>query len=518
MSGDAVLDGLLEVFPLVNLSTLIEVSIQFKDDIDGAAEYVIQNVLPNIVPDPSPMTASAPIVNEDLHTHGHQKAFDDAGAHLQFDLADTNSNSVRSDLGSKIIVEIEDGLVVKQSKQSPAGLSSEVYDVPSTSGQDGMSEEVSSDSLLLESSQLQHSSMRNPETSASEGDMSQHDDCSPDMTMQSSYSVNLESLDDVIANENYKKITLLSNVAAINEMLQEVELNEENTKRVISEASQAGNDILAKVEELKEMTTLATEHNNKVAGEIFAEKSILATEAQEFQTRLFNISEETKNFVLTIDEMHNTLQRRLAAAEAERAAAEKAKLEREASAQKTLEAQEFLLEAAKEESKRLEEQAQENAKLKELLMDRGHVVDALHGEMLGIFDSITQLKLRVDMQLTVDEPLQQISPSLSASAVDEPLQQVSSSFSSLVVGEPLQHVPSNLSSSTKSASSMSSSVKLLESKSWSSAAESILSLKDDEKIADVSDGNSDSDDSWDVIEDQASFSVPTVFISTPMLL
>jgi hypothetical protein len=42
----------------------------------------------------------------------------------------------------------------------------------------------------------------------------------------------------------------------------------------------------------------------QVAGEIFAEKSILATEAQELQTRLFNISEETKGFMLTIDEVN----------------------------------------------------------------------------------------------------------------------------------------------------------------------------------------------------------------------
>jgi len=61
--------------------------------------------------------------------------------------------------------------------------------------------------------------------------------------------------------------------------------------------------------------------------------------------------------------MHNTLQRRLAAVEAERVAAEKAKLEREASAQKSLREHELSLEAAKNHSKRLEQQAQENAKV-----------------------------------------------------------------------------------------------------------------------------------------------------------
>jgi hypothetical protein len=35
----------------VNLSTLIEVSISFKGDLEAAAGYVVHNVLPNIGPD-----------------------------------------------------------------------------------------------------------------------------------------------------------------------------------------------------------------------------------------------------------------------------------------------------------------------------------------------------------------------------------------------------------------------------------------------------------------------------------
>jgi len=69
--------------------------------------------------------------------------------------------------------------------------------------------------------------------------------------------------------------------------------------------------------------------------------------------------------------MQDTLQRRLAAAEAERAAAEKAKLEREASAQKSLIEQELLLEAAKNKSKRLEQEAQENAKVTTIWCHKG---------------------------------------------------------------------------------------------------------------------------------------------------
>ena len=54
----------------VDLSTLIEVSIQFKDDIDSAADYVMQNVLPNIIPDPS-----HPNPNDDLYIHGKVRSY-----------------------------------------------------------------------------------------------------------------------------------------------------------------------------------------------------------------------------------------------------------------------------------------------------------------------------------------------------------------------------------------------------------------------------------------------------------
>jgi hypothetical protein len=61
--------------------------------------------------------------------------------------------------------------------------------------------------------------------------------------------------------------------------------------------------------------------------------------------------------------MHSTLQRRLAACEEDRAAAEKAKLEREASAQKILTEQQLSLEAATKRFSWLEQQAQVNAKV-----------------------------------------------------------------------------------------------------------------------------------------------------------
>jgi len=99
--------------------------------------------------------------------------------------------------------------MAKQLKESSTGLCPDVFDVPSTSGQNCVPEEFSSDYILADS-QLHTSLERTLEIPASEGDMSLHDDGSPHVTLRSSYSVNLESLDNVVADEHYKKVNILS--------------------------------------------------------------------------------------------------------------------------------------------------------------------------------------------------------------------------------------------------------------------------------------------------------------------
>lgn len=139
---------------------------------------------------------------------GHQQAFDDTITQLVLDpvLNNTNSSSIHFDQNNN---EEEDSPMVNQLKQSSAGFCPEAFDVPSTSGQNCVSEECSSDCLLAYS-QLHASSERNPEISASDGEIPLHNDGSPHVTLRSSYSVNLDSLDDVIADEYNKKVIILS--------------------------------------------------------------------------------------------------------------------------------------------------------------------------------------------------------------------------------------------------------------------------------------------------------------------
>lgn len=61
--------------------------------------------------------------------------------------------------------------------------------------------------------------------------------------------------------------------------------------------------------------------------------------------------------------MQQTLQERLAAAEAEKVAAEKEKLENEEFARKALDEQVVIMDRVVQESKKLQEEAQENSKV-----------------------------------------------------------------------------------------------------------------------------------------------------------
>jgi len=156
----------------------------------------------------------------------------------------------------------------------------------------------------------------------------------------SSHSVSIESLEDSIADARSNKNGLLPSLELVTKMMEDVELLEEKAKVAKHESSVAGTGILTKVEELKEMLTHAKEANDMHAGEVFGEKSILTTEARELQSRLQRLSDERNKYLVIIEEIHQTLDERLVAAQQEIAAAEKEKIEKEAAARTLLDEQE----------------------------------------------------------------------------------------------------------------------------------------------------------------------------------
>ncbi|CAN6351028.1 unnamed protein product [Urochloa humidicola] len=231
----------------------------------------------------------------------------------------------------------------------------------------------------------------------------------------SSQSVGIESLEDSIADARSNKNDLLPSLELVTKMIEDVELLEEKAKVAKHESSVAGTGILTKVEELKEMLTHAKEANDMHAGEVFGEKAILTTEARELQSRLQRLANERNKYLVVIEEIHQTLDERLVAAQQEIAAAEKEKIEKEASAQALLDEQEKMMNSIVEESRKLQNEAEENMKLKEFLVERGRIVDTLQGEMAVICEDVSILKRAVDERLSLSKLQRSTMSSLSSS-------------------------------------------------------------------------------------------------------
>ncbi|KAF8765649.1 hypothetical protein HU200_008142 [Digitaria exilis] len=231
----------------------------------------------------------------------------------------------------------------------------------------------------------------------------------------SSHSVSIESLEDSIADARSNKNDLLPSLELVTKMIEDVELLEEKAKIAKQESSIAGTCILTKVEELKEMLTHAKEANDMHAGEVCGEKAILTTEARQLQSRLHRLSDERNKYLVIIEEIHQTLDERLVAAQQEIAAAEKEKIEKEAAAQALLDEQEKMMNSIVEESRKLQKEAEENLKLKEFLVERGQIVDTLQGEMAVICEDVSLLKRVVDERLSLSKLQRSTMSSLSSS-------------------------------------------------------------------------------------------------------
>ncbi|KAG7967455.1 hypothetical protein I3843_08G100100 [Carya illinoinensis] len=200
----------------------------------------------------------------------------------------------------------------------------------------------------------------------------------------------------VCAGRSYGQKTLLSAMERVINMMREMEFQEKAAEQAKAEACQGGLDILVRVEEMKQTLAHAKEANNMHAGEVYGEKAILATEVRDLQSQLLSMSDERDRSLAILDEMHLTLEARVATAEELRKAAEQERIEKEESAQNALAIQEAIMQKVIQESKMLEDKAEENSRLREFLMDRGRIVDMLQGELSIICQDVRLLKEKFD--------------------------------------------------------------------------------------------------------------------------
>ncbi|XP_009769175.1 uncharacterized protein LOC107809980 [Nicotiana tabacum] len=215
----------------------------------------------------------------------------------------------------------------------------------------------------------------------------------------------VDLLEDMITEAKSNKKTLFSAVESVICLMREVELQEEAAEQAKQEAAKGGLDMLQRVEDLKEMLQHAKEANNMHAGEVYGEKAILATEVKELQSRLLGLADERDKSLAVLDEMHQTLEVRKAAAEKVMKAAEQERLDKEEVARKALADQEIIMEKVVQESNILKQEAEENAKLRDFLVDRGRVVDMLQGEISVICQDVRLLKEKFDDRIPLSKSL-----------------------------------------------------------------------------------------------------------------
>nr|XP_043609313.1 cell surface antigen I/II-like [Erigeron canadensis] len=236
---------------------------------------------------------------------------------------------------------------------------------------------------------------------------------------------NSEFLEEIVEDAKNNKKTLNMAMNSFVDLIKEVESKENAVEQAKEEANRGCSDIIAKADEVKQALLRAKEANDMHAGEVHAEKAILATELKELQLRLLTLSDDRNKYLGILDEMRRAYEIRLAKALEELAAAEEYKLEKEKSAREALAYQELQMEKVVEESIKLKREAEENSKLQEFLMDRGRTIDILQGEFSVKFQDILLLKEKFDQGIP-------LSRSLSSSQHSSILASSSSSLRSTV--------------------------------------------------------------------------------------
>ncbi|KAJ4968430.1 hypothetical protein NE237_015131 [Protea cynaroides] len=215
----------------------------------------------------------------------------------------------------------------------------------------------------------------------------------------------IEFLEEIIGEAKNNKRTLFLAMESVINKMKELEFQEEAAEQIKREVAKAGLDILANVEELRQMLQYTKEANDMHAGEVYAEKAILATEVTEIQSRIQNLSDEREKSLAILEEMSQSLEIRLAAAEEERKIDELEKLETEKSARMALAEKELAFKQVFKDAEILKQQEEENSKLRDFLMDRGHVVDILQGEIAVICQDVKSLKEKFDERVPISKSL-----------------------------------------------------------------------------------------------------------------
>ncbi|XP_077240642.1 uncharacterized protein LOC143881454 [Tasmannia lanceolata] len=542
MGFNSVFRSLLEVFPQVDVRVLKAVAIEHSKDADAAVGFILSEVLPTIYP---PQEAKDTVADNEIvmdpsigvergeesfslnhpdDTLLHYIACEDVGGINNKNdtscLSDTLSANIQESRGLSVFDSIPAVVTDVRSHLCSDTNSPEEETLPASNVQHfqspfyeekvesfdrGIVAEMGVSTSLSECEEPGwRSSLENGnERLTFDSELVGVDEESFPSTVatRSGQIISTDFLEGFIEDAKNNKKTLSLAMESVISTVGEVELQEEAAVQAKREASEGGLDILTKAVGLNLNLQHAKEANNKLAGEVYGERAILATEARELQSRLLNLSDARDKSLSIIDEMRQDLEARLAVAKAEKEAAEQEKLERKKYALKALAEQELIMENVAEEARKLHQEVEENAKLREFLIDRGRIVDILQGEISVICEDVASLREKIAGRVPLNK-------SRSSSQINCILASSSTSLKSIPSDQALERTKS--SESLESNTSLKSISTTKSFKSSKSANKELLncgqsegSKHDLKEKAIGNDLKAFSDNGWEMLHDES---------------
>lgn len=225
-----------------------------------------------------------------------------------------------------------------------------------------------------------------------------YEDCVVQKTMRESsrHSINIEDLDKRVDKAKCCKENMRKEIEDIHLLRLKAEHEEAAAQHAKIEAANGGLEIFLKVEEIRQQLSRERAEIEMRAAEIYGEKSVLAMEARELKSRLLETEAEQTKALTLINEIRSTLLARLETAAQERHAAMEETKRKVKNAQELLAIEQASTQKVAYDSRALEVEVEMCKRLRDLLIERGNIIDSLQGEMAVLSEDVVTFKKQVD--------------------------------------------------------------------------------------------------------------------------
>ncbi|KAL3699821.1 hypothetical protein R1sor_017843 [Riccia sorocarpa] len=220
--------------------------------------------------------------------------------------------------------------------------------------------------------------------------------CWETVSSTSTRMASMETLLESVEQAKADKEVLINSIEELRALRQRTDEEEYAARAAKDEAQKGGRDIMAQVAEMRQMLSRAREANEVHAAEVHGEKAVLATEARELQSRLVQLKGDKERALYVLNEIKASLQARIDKACQERELAVAEKAAKEAIARECLMKEEAAMAQVAQESRELQAETETCKLLRDFLIERGNIVDALQGEVAVLCEDAEELKEEIE--------------------------------------------------------------------------------------------------------------------------